>query len=508
MPANEQTWRSQKTSHIVFGVSTLVMLIATIWMMGKDHVREWKGYQLQYRDVSSWTDQARVEQATVLNQVKLERQRAELRAVRSEPISPDLIESFKTNLRREVYRLEKGEVTDASPAELAELYPQTGNSLDAYVEELNAAATRVAELRAIRAEKQSAMDEAVEARQSADPPTDAQVEDATAATVAFHEADAELVAAEDEAMDARQRLLSELNSFDREANRREDELLTSKKFKAAEHTAAVSLLGIAIDAGEPEAQIALKQRKINALKAEMDDLDAQLAAANDYRIALESLIRNDIRGGELAAEKRVGETESALNLLREKLKGTWARAGDRIVRSPVLDAFNNTDLRIDQIWLPDMKIDYNFSEVARFDRCITCHRAIGKTAPGSATEPLYPNVSEEERKRGRVVSLQTPEDPPTEADVIAAIGGEEDSTDFSPLNWKLKAAYGFMLAPFGQLDDNDVAVMFVVPDSPAARSGIRMGDVIHQFGDARVRSATTCTSTCLARRWTGDSRSS
>jgi hypothetical protein len=45
MPATEQTWRDQKAMHIVFGVSSVVMLISTLWMFGDDHNREWKAYQ-------------------------------------------------------------------------------------------------------------------------------------------------------------------------------------------------------------------------------------------------------------------------------------------------------------------------------------------------------------------------------------------------------------------------------------------------------------------------------
>ena len=44
-----------------------------------------------------------------------------------------------------------------------------------------------------------------------------------------------------------------------------------------------------------------------------------------------------------------------------------------------------------------MTINYNFAQAARFDRCTTCHRAISTTAPGTATDPLYPTVPKEQR---------------------------------------------------------------------------------------------------------------
>ena len=45
--------------------------------------------------------------------------------------------------------------------------------------------------------------------------------------------------------------------------------------------------------------------------------------------------------------------------------------------------------KIAQIWLPKLTINNNFSDVARFDRCTTCHQGLDKTAPGSAVEPAY-----------------------------------------------------------------------------------------------------------------------
>ena len=51
MPANEQTWRDTKLMHVVFGVSSVVMLITTVWMMADDHNRPWKDIQRTFRDL-------------------------------------------------------------------------------------------------------------------------------------------------------------------------------------------------------------------------------------------------------------------------------------------------------------------------------------------------------------------------------------------------------------------------------------------------------------------------
>ena len=94
--------------------------------------------------------------------------------------------------------------------------------------------------------------------------------------------------------------------------------------------------------------------------------------------------------------------------LRENLGKYSTTPGEWVNRGPVLDALYTGNIKLEQIWLPDMKINYNFSSVARYDRCIVCHRPIDKTAPGSATEPAYPAIPRD--KRDRIVQLGTPAD--------------------------------------------------------------------------------------------------
>src|SRR5581483_6055477 len=60
MPANEQTWRDQKLLHVVFGLTSIIMLLSTIWMMAKDHNREWKVYQRQFSNLEAYTAGARL----------------------------------------------------------------------------------------------------------------------------------------------------------------------------------------------------------------------------------------------------------------------------------------------------------------------------------------------------------------------------------------------------------------------------------------------------------------
>jgi cytochrome c551/c552 len=60
MPASEKTWRDQKTLHVVFGCTGLLLLVATVWMFAADHNRQWKRYQRKMRDVDVRMAQWRV----------------------------------------------------------------------------------------------------------------------------------------------------------------------------------------------------------------------------------------------------------------------------------------------------------------------------------------------------------------------------------------------------------------------------------------------------------------
>ncbi|MGD9646156.1 MAG: hypothetical protein AB7U73_10635 [Pirellulales bacterium] len=59
MPATETTWRDIKLVHVIFGLTSLFLLIGTIWMLAADHDREWKQYQRDFRDVQVWSINAR-----------------------------------------------------------------------------------------------------------------------------------------------------------------------------------------------------------------------------------------------------------------------------------------------------------------------------------------------------------------------------------------------------------------------------------------------------------------
>src|SRR5690242_13259851 len=95
MPANEQTWRDQKLLHVVFGVTSIIMLLSTIWMMAKDHNREWKVYQRQFRNVEAYTANARLnEQESADYYAQRERLDQKVKEARSEEPPKDIVAAF------------------------------------------------------------------------------------------------------------------------------------------------------------------------------------------------------------------------------------------------------------------------------------------------------------------------------------------------------------------------------------------------------------------------------
>jgi cbb3-type cytochrome oxidase cytochrome c subunit len=51
MPATEETYRRQSTLHLVFAISSIAMLLSTVWMVMADHIRPWKHFQRDFQRV-------------------------------------------------------------------------------------------------------------------------------------------------------------------------------------------------------------------------------------------------------------------------------------------------------------------------------------------------------------------------------------------------------------------------------------------------------------------------
>jgi len=429
MPATEQTWRNQKVLHIVFGASALVMLVATLWLLAKDHNREWKDWQLANRKKEAWMIQARHDQLADQFAEEMDSYEAELRSVQSQAVDPQLVEQFQSLIVAEDERLTAADIN----VKIAKF-----GGLDEAVEDFNAAIVAVGAAQ-------------IQVGETAD-------ETAKPSVLKT------LRTSEDAAIDAREDLLDAMSGFISEAKRREKKMEGQRKFVAADRTAAVSELGLMEAGGSPTVEKQAAQEHIQGYSERITDLTGRIAAAKSYRQNLEAA-KGGLDAQRAAIAKRSGELQIELARLEDQVyKNTW-NPGEWVTRWPVLSALYDGNVRIDQIWLPELTINYNFSTPARFDRCKTCHQSISQASAGAPTNPAYPTMPVEEREQ--VITLATPESAPAaEAD--------------------LREVYGLVLADEGVINYADVTVHYVLPESLAAKAGLQSGDVIHLTGDQPV----------------------
>ena len=261
-------------------------------------------------------------------------------------------------------------------------------------------------------------------------------------------------------------LLARMGDIAKRAKFREDLLAGALKLRKAELDKNRADYELAIADGLPASRQAELLALADAKRAEVDAATLEFQAANTHRKSLEATLQK-LTAAEDAAAKAVADHRSKLVQLEKTLAERKATAGKAVLELPVLDAFNSP-LKVDQIWLPQLTLNNNFRDVARFDRCTTCHRGMDKSQPGRPDEPAYPD------QETIAVTLPTPAEPPAERTVQGDGNGQ------------LEALYGFQLAPRGLFRADDPTVSVVVPESPAAEAGLMAGDVIEDVAGGRT----------------------
>jgi cytochrome c551/c552 len=415
MPATEQTCRDQKRLHIVFAVSGVLMLIATIWMFAADHDREWKPYQRTANDVeinmTEWRKlQFRTNAAAQMHQ-QLETQ---LTAVRRTPIDHELLAEFKDSVIADQATADFSfDRIDGLARQLADAEPESGGPIRKKL---------MSDLNVIVASAKFREDTLLGRRKfkSAD-------RDAAVAKVGLLLRDGKPLAEQDAQQDLVEELKQELDEVTRQYQ------------EATAHREALDRVLKQITQSEDAAFDLLDKNQ-----TELRQLDSAIA----------------------------GRRSTYLNWLRPV---SWLPPipipGKKWLELPIADAFNSPR-KIDNLWSEGLMIDYNFSKVRRFDRCTTCHQLIEKTMPGSAVVAAY------EQQREVNLLLLPPEDESGASETPAAGGEEtaETSESVSVLAADERAAndleqvYGLRLAAEGLLKRTDVMVQYVRPESRATQA--------------------------------------
>ncbi|MEQ8785875.1 MAG: c-type cytochrome [Pirellulaceae bacterium] len=535
MPATEQTWRNQKLLNHVFAATGVLLLFSTIWMLVKDHNREWKGYQQNTRTVELTRNQWEQEQA----RVRLETLQAELEAsaleTQSQPIPDDLLEKFKTEVQADQQWWADWEKRQPLQYDF--------NNIDSLFKQYNELADKATKQRMeadkLRQQAEAAEKEATAAKlaaQQAEEKIDgAQDADAAAAEAEnkrefadkadnnhkqldqkADQADAAATTDEHAAAAKRQALLDAMRSIMQAARFLEDSKLGERKFVSANLDASKARLDIAVRDGASEQTKEELQKKVDELKQHVSDLTLQYEHAAAHRAELDETI-DAITAESDAADKQLAEARAELEQLQkaaEDQRSTWFVGflpGKKWLELPILDAFQSP-LKIDNKWHEGNTIDYNFTRVRRFDRCTTCHQSIDKTQTGSAITRAYVG----EKTFELVMRTPTPEQ-------LKEFTGDDAPT--------IEAAYGFRVADRGLLEYDAVTVSFVRPaseqtpqstlaaqariasdqhleltgeeirrrlleatgdvkQSPAERPGLMAGDIIEFVGKEQVNNST------------------
>ncbi len=257
----------------------------------------------------------------------------------------------------------------------------------------------------------------------------------------------------------RQRLLALLEAQLDQARFRQDLAERHLRFRRAELDEARSAYESAVGQGAPPDRLATLHQALDRIQRHGASLAAEAEAAAVHQKALDAILA-DLTGPEQATRKALAQHRAEVDRLNRALAQQQPGVARRLLRWPLVEAFGRP-LAIEQLWLPDLTINYNFRQVARFDRCTTCHLGIDKTADGSPVEPAYL------REETFEVELAVPKDPPrSEADRAVTVSGS------------LVGGYGFAWASVGILSDQTPTVATIEPRSAAAHARLRPGDAI------------------------------
>ncbi|MFM1996098.1 MAG: hypothetical protein RLZZ111_485 [Planctomycetota bacterium] len=259
-------------------------------------------------------------------------------------------------------------------------------------------------------------------------------------------------------------LVQRMRDITARAKFREDLLAGQLKLRRAELDKNRADYELAVAEDAPQDKLAALLALADSKRQEVNASNLEWQAANTHRKELDATLRS-LTAPEDAAAKALADHRGKLAQLTKTLKDRAPNVGKGLLELPVLEAFNGP-LRIDQIWLPQLTLNNNFRDVARFDRCVTCHKGMDKSAPGSPTDPAYPSTET------ITLTLPTPGKGP---ESVAGDGNDQ-----------LEELYGLRLAPHGLFRADDPTVSVVVPESPAAVAGLATGDVILDIGGGKT----------------------
>lgn len=274
MPANDTYWRNLKKMHVVFALSAIGLLVATLGMMWADHSDEWRPYQKTFD--------------------RLEERRLEL-----------------------------------------QIQANTSDEYEARLEDLN---KKLAEANANYAEQKGGLE-------------------------------------------------AEIRDLEYDVNIASRELRNLRAFR---------------DKARADYDLAVRDEKTELAETRKADFDEKQEAVNEQELVVQQLTtqlnqkkqtQQDLRDRVTQIETEIAATTKEVDRLAKAKERIAPESGlayykRKIMQWPIIDGFNSPH-KVQQIWLPDLKVTLGMAHTARFDRCQTCHLAIDQVATGNL--PAFPH---------------------------------------------------------------------------------------------------------------------
>ncbi len=189
---------------------------------------------------------------------------------------------------------------------------------------------------------------------------------------------------------------------------------------------------------------------------DVNDTTRLMQHAVETRKKLES-IQKQITAAEDKAKKALEDHQRAIDQLNKTADERRGNIGKSLLEMPILDAFNSP-LKPANRWLPQLPWNNNFRDVARFDRCETCHLGMEKTAAGAAKVGGFPPISQLK------LEMRTPDIAALKKGKKSPVASETASKDAAATNSPgLDSFFGLAFAREGVFSPSDVTVSAVYP---------------------------------------------
>ncbi len=137
---------------------------------------------------------------------------------------------------------------------------------------------------------------------------------------------------------------------------------------------------------------AKKQQHVEDLGRRMNELNLQVEKITAEKAALQQQL-GQYTGQLGTVQKQIDELQAEQTRLTKRLNVIAPNFKDRIRNAPLMD-FMAPTIKIQQVILPNVVDDVNFTRVPKMDRCQTCHLAIDKKGYEKYPQPFttHPNL--------------------------------------------------------------------------------------------------------------------